>query len=144
MIFINNKLVTAIRDKVIEKYPTCNVVTSNIERLADGNPCVALNLINDVVDRDMDDERKINHNSILTFQTDIYVPQTNDYDDQEIAYDIMNIVDDVLLNLNFTRTYSQPQTNMDDTIYRLVNRYRVGVEDMSSSDGGNYYFMYRR
>ena len=121
MIGIESIVYTAVRSAVLDLDENIYVTGSYSPKI-EKFPCVYFHLSDSSVIEGDIDSTKIDYAQRVVFQVEVYT----DYKKNKkvAAKDIFNTVDTALTGLGFIRTFYSPTPNMDDTIQRIIGRYK--------------------
>ena len=141
MIDIENKIFNDIATQVQLYFSDASIYSDAIDVPA-SFPCVTIQEIdNSVYERSSDSSALENH-ARLTYEFNIYSNLQSGKKSQ--AKDIQGIIDSVMEDFNFTRTFCSPMPNQDRTIYRIVSRYDGIVAKGVENNGNTRYTIYRK
>ncbi len=124
MINIENIVYTAVRTAVLtvdENIYVTGAYSPKIEKL----PCVYFHLTDSSVVENSIDSTQIDYAQRVVFTVEVYTDYKNNK--KVAAKDIFNAVDTAMTNMGFIRTFYSPTPNMDDTIQRILGRFKGAV-----------------
>lgn len=124
MINIENIVYTAVRTAVLtvdENIYVTGVYSPKIEKF----PCVYFHLTDSSVVENNIDSTQIDYAQRVVFTVEVYTDYKNNK--KVAAKDIFNAVDTAMTNMGFIRTFYSPTPNMDDTIQRILGRFKGAV-----------------
>jgi hypothetical protein len=129
MIDMENEIFAEVAEKVYarfsEKYPDLFMTGEYVESPA-SFPCISLvEMDNAVFRQSQTAEGRENHATVM-YELNVY---SNKKDGKKaVCKEIVAFVDEVLMNLNFTRMMLEPIPNANEvTIYRMLGRYRAVI-----------------
>ena len=136
MIDIENYVFTALNNAIKERYPDAVVVGDYIEELAT-YPTVTITEIRNATVRRMQDDAPTEHYATITYEINAYSNER--IGKKEIAKDIIDICDGVMLGLKFVKGLTRRLPAIDHlrTVYRMYARYTavVGEGIVEERDG---------
>lgn len=109
-------------------------------------PCVVLEQSDSsVYQKTQDGTNRENHNSLM-FSLNVYsnLPAGSNPSKKMQAKAIMNIIDEQMRSMGFTRTMCSPVQNTDRKIYRITARYTAVVAAGMKSGENTVYQIYKR
>lgn len=126
MIDIENEVYTAVRTNLITKYGATNIDTTS-EYIARPKffPCAYLHMADNF-------SLSINGSNVeefsgITYEAEVYCNDA--FGKQSKAKEIMNVIDETLVPMGFTRTMLQWLPNLyDASVCRLMARYTATVD----------------
>lgn len=121
---VYNDVAKAIRDS-FSNFPRLSCYGEYVETPA-SFPCVTLVEDDNSRVTSTDDSTQKEHYARVTYTCNIYA---NDDNKKSTAKAIANVVDEIMANLNFTRTIFSQVPNIDRTIYRIVLKYTAIVDE---------------
>lgn len=126
MIDIEISLFNEIARPLVAKYPDVYASSRAIVAPPRFPAVTIIQSVNSEVQSRVDTSGEENANS-LTYDVNVYSNSAKD--GKTICKDILQIVDEVMRNRNFTRVFSEPLDNAaDPSIYRMHARY-IGLID---------------
>ena len=133
MIDVESIIFDRVATKYSEQYPDGSRYGEMTETPA-RFPCLTLiETDNATYDFSLDAQMK-EHHARLTYEANVYSQLT--YGAKQQCQDIMNLVDNEMLSMGFTRLFCNQTKSVDPRIYRMTARYRAVI----SEDG----MIYRR
>ena len=125
MIDVENDVFDEVAKKVRAEFPQI-YVTGEYVKSPPSFPCVSLVEIDNATFRNSQTtEGKENHVAV-SYELNVYSNKTKGKKAE--CKKIVAFIDEVLMNLNFTRIMLEPVPNQNDaTIYRMLGRYRAVV-----------------
>lgn len=125
MIDAESLIFSEIYEKVIAKYPKL-FMTSEYVPSPPSFPCVSLIEMDNATYRNSQTTQGRENHVAVTYELNVYSNKTTGK--KARCREITAFIDDLLLELNFTRMMLEPVPNQDDaTIYRMLGRYRAVV-----------------
>lgn len=126
MISIEEELFTAVAKSVRNTYSNAFVVGEYVMAPA-RFPCVSIVEMDNSVHRQTRDS---GHNEMFVdvmYEVNVYSNKSTGKKAECKA--IIQLIDDLLLDMGFTRTFLNPVQNLNDaTIYRMTGRYRALID----------------
>ena len=136
MIDIESYIVTALTNAIHEKYPEAVVIGDYIEELAKF-PTVTITEIRNATVRRMQDDEPTEHYATISYEINVYSNER--IGKKEIAKDIIDICDGVMIGLKFVKGLTRRLPAIDHlrTVYRMYARYTavVGEGIVEEHDG---------
>lgn len=125
MIDIETEIFNEVSRKVREKFPSI-FMTGEYVKSPPSFPCVSLVEVDNAVFRKTQtNEGRENHAEIM-YELNVYSNKTKGKKAE--CKKIAAFIDNLLMELNFTRTMLEPIPNQDEAIiYRMLGRYRAVV-----------------
>lgn len=125
MIDIENEIFNEVSKRVRKKFPKI-FMTGEYVKSPSSFPCVSLvEMDNSTYEDSQTSEGGENHATVM-YEANIYSNKTTGKKAECKA--IASLIDDVLMDMNFTRIMLEPMLNQNDvTIYRMLGRYRAIV-----------------
>ena len=111
-------------DKFYEKHPDL-FITSEYVKSPPSFPCVSLVETDNAV---LNESRTSNSNEnhvVVMYELNVY--SNKKFGSKAECKEIITYIDELLTGLNFTRSMLQQIPNQDDTIYRMLGRYRAVI-----------------
>lgn len=141
MIDVSNVVLRHIREAVTAIYTDCTCLSYNPDTISE-YPCVTVSEMDNYTYEESLDDSNAEHHAVVVFEVNVY--SNNSQGAKTEAKKIMNIADNTMLGLRFTRTLKTELPNRDRSIYRIYCRYKaiVGTDFASGSDTINQ--VYRR
>lgn len=142
MIDIESKVFNDIAIALRQKYNGISVYGEYVE-VPSAFPCVTIVMDNNSTYIGSLDERNRENHANVTFTVNVYSNLTSGKKSQ--AKDIANFVDEMLLDMKFTRSMMSQTPNIDRSIYRITAMYNAVVSSASVDEDGNMtYQIYRK
>lgn len=140
MIDVENKVFNTIYEAVHALYPDAYIVSDELN-VPDNFPCVSVvETDNSTLARTQDDDL-VEHHANVTYTVNVY---TNNVEAKKsTAKQILNVVDEEMQKMKFTRRMKSPTPNADSTIYRITARYMAIVADAVVDNDVKTHQMYR-
>ena len=125
MIDMETEIFNEVSKQVRTKYPKI-FMTGEYVKSPSSFPCVSLVEVDNATFRNTQTtEGKENH-AAVAYELNVYSNKTKGKKAE--CKEIAAFIDDLMMNLNFTRTMLEPVPNQDGaTIYRMLGRYRAVV-----------------
>ncbi len=124
MIDIENTIFNIIKDALIQKYPNI-VVLGEYVRKVPKFPCVFIIELNNSVIKSYQDDKGVERYANVSYQVDVF---TSGQGKKQQSKNIMNVINEEMANLLFTRDFLQYLTNLEnDQLCRLTARYQAIV-----------------
>ena len=125
MIDIENEIFNEVSRRVREKYPNI-FMTGEYVKSPSSFPCISLVEVDNATFRNSQtSEGKENH-AVVMYELNVYSNKTKGKKAE--CKEIVALIDEILMEFNFTRIMLEPIPNQDDaTIYRMLGRYRAIV-----------------
>lgn len=124
MIDIENEIFNKINIELCSRFPGINV-SGEYVRSPSSFPCVSIVEADNYTLRKTQDSGSNENHAVLMYEVNVYSNKTGGKKSDCKA--IFSVIDDVFLNLGFTRLAKHPVTMDDATIYRMVGRYNAIV-----------------
>lgn len=124
MIDIENEIFNKIKIELRSRFPRINVFGEDV-RSPSSFPCVSIVEADNYTLRKTQDSGSNENHAVLMYEVNVYTNKTNGKKTDCKA--IFSVIDDVFLNLGFTRLAKHPVTMDKATIYRMVGRYNAIV-----------------
>lgn len=124
MINIENQIVTKVYNELVKSYKSIEV-SSEEDRVPTSFPFVSIMESDNYSYKSTITSSCNENHAVVTYEVNVYSNKTSGKKTQ--AKKIMSIVDDVLLNLGFSRSTMNPVSLNDATICRYVARYSAIV-----------------
>ena len=122
MIDMENEIFNEVSKKVREKYPNI-FMTGEYVKSPSSFPCVSLiEVDNSTFRNSLTSEGRENH-AVVMYELNVYSNKTKGKKAE--CKKIVALIDETLMELNFTRIMLEPIPNEDATIYRMLGRYRA-------------------
>lgn len=114
-----------VYEKFSEKYPEL-FITSEYVKTPPSFPCVSLVEMDNAVFRDSQTSSGRENHVEVMYELSVYSNKT--VGSKAECREIVAFIDEILMELNFTRTMLEPIPNLNDaTIYRMLGRYRAVI-----------------
>jgi hypothetical protein len=141
MIDIENKVLSVVREAVLAQYPTASVYGEYVEVPA-SFPCVTVTEDTNYTYVYTKDEQLAEHHCEVQYAVNVYSDRQTGAKLEAKA--IMNIADNAMQNMKFWRTMTRQVPNVDQTIYRLIARYRAVVGEPTQVGNDLVFQMYQK
>lgn len=128
MIDIENCIFTRLKTAILAKYPDAAVWGDYVEQLAQF-PAVTIAELNNVTLEKMQDEAPAERFATITYEVNVYCDDR--VGKKEVCKDILKIVDNEMLALNFSRRPARRLPAINRSIYRMYTRYTAVVDEGS-------------
>lgn len=125
MIDMENEIFNEVSERVREKYPNI-FMTGEYVKSPSSFPCVSLVEADNATFRNSQtSDGKENHAAVM-YELNVYSNKTKGKKAE--CKEIVAFIDEILMELNFTRLMLEPVPNQDEaTIYRMLGRYRAVI-----------------
>lgn len=124
MIDIENMLFTKVKKQLP---PNCKT-SATYSRVQSEFPLLTLIVMDNTVVEKFINSARIENFADIMVEVNVYSNKTAGK--KEECKKLIKIADEVLSNLNLTRTFCQPTPNLEDaTVYRMTARYRAIVDN---------------
>ena len=141
MIDVENIVLRTVKERVQAVYPDCYFTTTNPDSVSKSRVVSMTAVDNYTYQRSLDDSL-YEHHAQIELQFDVY---SNNADGKKAeAKELMNLVDEAMQSMKFTRYYCNPTPNIDRSYYRITARYRAIVAEGVEINGDTVYQIYRR
>lgn len=125
MIDIENDVFSEVKQKAVKVFPKLSMKGEEI-RVPSEFPCASLEEIDNYsYDKTVDSASNENHAEV-TFELSVYSNKTSGKKSE--CKKIFAFIDNLMLDMGFSRIMKKPQPIEDSSVYRLIGRYR-GVVD---------------
>lgn len=125
MIDIENEVFSEVAKKLRAKYSKI-FVTGEYVKSPPSFPCVSIVEIDNAVYRRTQTTSYQENHVAVTYEVNVYSNKTKGKKAE--CKEIIGLIDETLMSLNFNRTMLEPVPNQADaTIYRMLGRYRALV-----------------
>ena len=125
MIDIETEIFNRVSGKVREKYPNI-FMTGEYVKSPSSFPCVSLVEMDNSTFTDSQTTDGNENHAIIMYELNVYSNKTKGKKAE--CKELVALIDETLMELNFTRIMLQPVPNQNDaTIYRMLGRYRAVV-----------------
>lgn len=129
MIDIESYVFSKVKEKAVKQFPKLSLKAEEI-RVPSEFPAASLEEIdNYCYDKTVDSSSNENHAEV-TFELGVYSNKTSGKKTQ--CKEIFAFIDEILLDMGFSRIMKKPQPIEDASVYRLVGRYR-GIADKENN-----------
>jgi hypothetical protein len=125
MIDTENEIFNEVSERVRVKYPNI-FMTGEYVKSPSSFPCVSLVEADNATFRNSQtSDGKENHAAVM-YELNVYSNKTKGKKAE--CKEIVAFIDEILMELNFTRLMLEPVPNQDEaTIYRMLGRYRAVI-----------------
>lgn len=125
MIDMENEIFNEVSERVRTKYPNI-FMTGEYVKSPSSFPCVSLVEADNATFRNSQtSDGKENHAAVM-YELNVYSNKTKGKKAE--CKEIVAFIDEILMELNFTRLMLEPVPNQDEaTIYRMLGRYRAVI-----------------
>lgn len=125
MIDAENEIYSIIASCLRDAFPGINV-TGEYVREPEKFPCVSIEEKNNAIWRNTRTQDNYEHHAAVMYEINVYSNRQNGRKME--CRNILNVADDAIVGLGFTRTMLSPVPNLADaTIYRLTARYQAVI-----------------
>lgn len=125
MIDVETELFSEVSSRVREKYPNINMTGEYVKSPSDF-PCISLVEVDNATFRNTQTTEGQENHAVVMYELNVYSNKTKGKKAE--CKEIIGFIDEVLMELNFTRIMLEPVPNQDNaTIYRMLGRYRAIV-----------------
>lgn len=125
MIDAERLIYTEIEEKVRNEFPKAFITGEEVSA-PPSFPCVSLIEIDNATFRNTQSTEGQENHIEVSYELNVYSNKT--VGKKTECRKIINFVDRLLMNRNFTRMMLNPVSNMNDsTIYRMIGRYRAVI-----------------
>ncbi len=124
MIDIENEIFDLVADKLRETFKGISVYGEEILIPSSFPTATIVEASNTVVENTQDSGSVENHASVM-YEVNVYSNKTHGKKSE--CKRIYGFIDDIFINLGFSRVNMNPQTMDNSTIYRMVGRYAAIV-----------------
>lgn len=139
MIDIENIIFTKLAQPLRESYSGISVYGEFVEVPA-SFPCVTIVEADNKVYEPTRDLSGVEHHALVMYEINVYSNKVNVKKSE--AKEISNMIDDLMTDMLFTRTFRGQTPNIDRTIYRITLRYQGVVREAVEKDGVKYHVMH--
>ena len=139
MIDVENIIFTRLATALRAAYSGISVYGEYVEVPATF-PCVTIVEADNQVLKQTRDLSGVEHYVKVMYEINVYSNKGNTKKSQ--AKEISNMIDGMMTDLLFTRTFMGQTPNIDRTIYRITLRYEAVVREGIEADGNTVYFMH--
>ncbi len=139
MIDVENIIFTALATALRTQYSGISVYGEYVEVPA-SFPCVTIVEADNKVYERTRDLNGVEHHAQVMYEINIY---TNDSQGKKSkAKAISNLIDSLMSEMLFTRTFRGQTPNIDRSIYRITMRYQAVVREAVEKDGTQYHVIH--
>ena len=125
MIDLETEIFSEVSQRVRANFPTV-FMTGEYVKSPPSFPCVSLVEVDNTTYRKTQTTESTEGYVALTYELNVYSNKTKGKKAE--CKEIVGLIDEVLMGLNFTRIMLKPVPNQDSaTIYRMLGRYRAIV-----------------
>lgn len=139
MIDVENIIFTRLATALRAAYNGISVYGEYVEVPATF-PCVTIVEADNQVLKQTRDLSGVEHCAKVMYEINVYSNKANSKKSQ--AKEISNMIDGMMTDLLFTRTFRGQTPNIDRTIYRITLRYEAVVREGIEVDGKTVHFMH--
>lgn len=141
MIDISNIVLREVRTAVTAVYTDCECLSYNPDTISQ-YPCVTVSEMDNYTYEESLDDLNSEHHAVVVYEVSAYSNSSSGAKTE--AKKIINIVDDTMLGMRFTRMLKTEAPNKDRSVYRIYARYRAIVSEAFVSGGDTIHQVYRR
>lgn len=128
MIDVSNLVVKACKDALADEFPDVKVYSSYVDE-TEQLPAVTCYEVSNSIDMTTMDSSGAEHYANVVFEISCYAK--NDGYGRQATKKMFTRINDMLVRLNFVRTFKSELPNMDRSVYRYSGRFEARVsEDM--------------
>lgn len=125
MIDMENEIFNEVSERVREKYPNI-FMTGEYVKSPSSFPCVSLVEADNATFRNSQTSNGKENHAAVMYELNVYSNKTKGKKAE--CKEIVAFIDEILMELNFTRLMLEPVPNQDEaTIYRMLGRYRAVI-----------------
>lgn len=124
MIDVENEIIDKIAIELRSRFPGIGVFGEDV-RSPSSFPCVSVVEADNYTLRKTQDSGSNENHAVLMYEVNVYSNKTAGKKTE--CKEIFSVIDDVFLNLGFTRLAKHLVTMDEATIYRMVGRYNAIV-----------------
>lgn len=139
MIDIENIIFTRLAQVLRTQFSGISVYGEFVEAPA-SFPCVTIVEADNKVYERTRDLSGVEHHAQLMYEINVYSNKANGKKSEAKA--ISNMIDGMMTDMLFTRTFRGQTPNIDRTIYRITLRYQGVVREAVEKDGTIYHVMH--
>lgn len=139
MIDVENIIFTRLAQALRNAYNGISVYSEFVEVPA-SFPCVTIVESDNKVYERTRDLSGVEHHAQVMYEINVYSNKVSGKKSE--AKEISNMIDGMMTNLLFTRTFMGQTSNIDRTIYRITLRYEAVVREGIEVDGKTVHFMH--
>ena len=139
MIDVENIIFTRLAQALRTAYNGISVYGEYVEVPA-SFPCVTIVEADNKVYAPTRDLSGVEHHAQVMYEINVYSNKGNAKKSQ--AKEIINMIDGLMTDMLFTRTFRGQIPNVDRTIYRITLRYQGVVREAVEKDGTIYHVMH--
>lgn len=130
MIDMEQKIFSEISEKVREQYPEI-FMTGEYVNAPSSFPCVSLVEMDNATFQKTQTQNGHENHAAVTYELNVYSNKKTGKKAE--CKEIIGFIDELLMDLNFTRTMLEPIPNTQDaTIYRMLGRYRAVIDTQNT------------
>lgn len=141
MIDIENIVFNTVANSILEKFPSASIYSESVEAPS-SFPCVCIVEEDNYTYRDSQDTSLIENHSNLMYSVNVYSNKKNGKKTE--AKKILDLVDETMQGMKFTRILKSPMPNVDRSIYRISARYTTVVARGKEINENIVFQMYRK
>lgn len=140
MIDVENYVFTQLATAILAEYPKAAVRGDMTEEFA-VFPAVTINEIGNATLKRMQDDELTEHYATVTYEINVYCNDVSGR--KQTCKKIIDIVDDAMLGMKFTRLLIRRLPNVDRSIYRMYSRYQAVIREPETDGVNTIYRVYR-
>lgn len=137
MIDVESMVLTAVKTAVQTQYPNAKVMSEKLD-VPSSFPFISVVEEDNTSYRKTQDDVSKEHHAEVMYEVNVYSNLAKGRKSEAKA--IMEIVDNTLQGIKFTRIMKLPTPNKDTTIYRITARYTAVIAEKN----GDIYQVYRK
>lgn len=123
MIDMETEIFNEVSKRVREQYPDI-FMTGEYVKTPPSFPCISLVEVDNITFRNSQTTKGQENHVTVMYELNVYSNRTKGKKAE--CKELAGFVDEILMELNFTRTMLEPVPNQDNaTIYRMFGRYRA-------------------
>ena len=123
MIYIFNDIFTLIKN-ALNAYGTEIKTSSTYTNTPSHYPFVSVEEINNMVDINASDSCHLENSALVQYEINVFA---KDPLKKSKAYEILQVVDNLLASYNFVRLSKNDFQDTNETVYRIIVRYEANV-----------------
>lgn len=139
MIDVENIIFTELATALRAAYNGISVYGEFVEVPA-SFPCVTIVEADNRVYKQTRDLSGVEHHAQVMYEINVYSNKGNTKKSQ--AKEISNMIDGMMTDMLFTRTFRGQTPNIDRSIYRITMRYQAVVREAVEKDGKQYHVIH--
>lgn len=139
MIDVENIIFTKLAQALRAAYNGISVYGEFVEVPA-SFPCVTIVEADNRVYKQSRDLSGVEHHAQVMYEINVYSNKGNTKKSQ--AKEISNMIDGMMTDMLFTRTFRGQTPNIDRSIYRITMRYQAVVREAVEKDGKKYHVIH--